>query len=110
MRLTDLDPRWMRFSESTWFEDGDGTLTINTAHGIAFLCPRCFQKNGGAVGTETILCWFRDRGVPADEIPGPGRWSPAGTGFADLTLTPSVNVSNEHWHGFITGGAIVGGI
>ena len=110
MKLVDLEPRWMRHSVGEWFENDDGTLTIATAQGIAFLCPRCFKKNGGPVGTETILVWFRDRGVPADETPGPGRWTPNGTDFHDFSLTPSVNVSNEHWHGFVTSGEIVGGI
>ena len=110
MKLTELEPRWLRHSETGWFEHDDGTLTVATAQGIAFLCPRCFRAKNGPRGVETIAIWFRDRGVPPDEIPGPGRWTPSGTSFADLSLTPSINSGNEHWHGFVTNGEIVGGI
>ena len=35
------------------------------------------------------------------------RWTMAGTGLHDLTLTPSVDVGNDScWHGFITNGVI----
>lgn len=127
MKLTDLDPEWItytgngrhqRFSDShshvAYAPDSDGyvdvpssPLDIAHAHGVLFLCPTCFKKNGGAVGTESVLCWFADRGVPASELPGPGRWAASGTSFDDLTLQPSVNVDHEHWHGFITNGEIV---
>jgi hypothetical protein len=35
------------------------------------------------------------------------RWAVSGTGFADLTLQPSIAVGKvECWHGFITGGLV----
>lgn len=105
MKLTDLEPEWLH--DSVLHPD---VLTIENAQGVMFACPTCFKKNGGLVGTESILCWFRGRGVPDDKFPGPGRWTPSGTSFEDLTLTPSVNVANEHWHGWVQNGQIVGGI
>lgn len=73
-------------------------LTPATADGVVFICPKC--QNGHAV-----LCWFQDRGVPADETPGPGRWVPSGTSLADLTLTPSISLGGDcGWHGFVRNG------
>ena len=123
MMLIELEPEWVYdFNPATHgmrraddahaaaqapsVEHAPRTLTIADAQGVMFLCPVCFKKNGGPVGTESVLCWFKDRGVPADAFPGPGRWTASGTSFEDLTLSPSVNVSNEHWHGFITNGEI----
>lgn len=124
MRLIDLDPEWvfdfnaqthgMRRADdvhsTVHHGRGDGEtlpeLTIANAQGILFLCPVCFKKNGGPVGTESVLCWFRDRGVPDNAEPGPGRWIASGTGFNDLTLSPSVNVDHEHWHGWIKNGEV----
>ena len=124
MRLTELEPEWvnvsdhghMRFLDSNSHQlvhygveelhEGEHSETQAQAQGVMFLCPVCFQRNGGAVGTEHVLLWFRDRGVPDAETPGPGRWLATGTGFEDLTLAPSVNVDHEHWHGFITNGEV----
>jgi Family of unknown function (DUF6527) len=121
MRLVDLRPRWvfefdpangsMREAHDVntpLLDDDDDrdlpTVTAAQAQGVIFLCPACFAKNNGPVGTESVLCWFRGRGVPDNAEPGPGRWAVTGGGFRDLTLTPSVNVQNGHWHGFITNG------
>lgn len=57
---------------------------ISSADGVMFLCPKCFQANGGSVGTHSIICW-RPR-VPDDVAPKPGRWELVGTGIDDLTL------------------------
>lgn len=128
MKLTDLEPEWVNdFNAATGslhrHVDIHGPtddprlpgnhltpLTVADAQGVMFLCPVCFKKNGGPEGTESVLCWFKDRGVPDNAEPGPGRWTASGTGFGDLTLSPSVNVDHEHWHGFVTNGEIVGGI
>lgn len=135
MRLVDLDPEWifdyktneqhqrvMRRANDSHTHiahgpDAEGydrradipELSIANAQGVMFLCPVCFKKNGGSRGTESVLCWFKDRGVPDDAVPGPGRWAASGTGFEDLTLSPSVNVDHEHWHGWIQNGQMVGG-
>ena len=71
MKLTKLEPQFIRFTSP-----GHHSLvgTLNEAQGVKFLCPKCFTKNGGNVGTHSIMVWFRDRGVPEAEVPGPGRW------------------------------------
>lgn len=83
--------------------------SIDDAQGVWFLCPLCFEKNHGPVGTHLVGCWFNGRGVPADETPGPGRWNPSGTGLHDLTFVPPGAVSvlltgGCGWHGFIVKG------
>lgn len=120
MRLIDLEPEWInatsdkafyRFSDShshvTYFahHDPEQSEELAQAHGICFLCPVCFKKNGGAVGTEHVLIWFAARPVPADYEPKP-RWQVAGTSFEDLTISPSINVGPEHWHGWIRNGEV----
>lgn len=126
MKLTDLEPQWVNHTEGGGHhrfcdvhshvnhdaedvEEGYHNEAEDFAHadGVTFLCPTCFKKNNGRVGTEHVLVWFRGRpNVPADAVPGPGRWGASGTSFDDLTLTPSVNVSHEHWHGFVTNGEV----
>jgi hypothetical protein len=80
------------------------------ADGVMFLCPKCFAKNTGPVGTHRVICWFVDR-VPDDVDPKPGRWTPRGTGLSDLTFVPSADRSHSvlltggcGWHGFVASG------
>lgn len=99
MRLIALDPEWVADGPRR----SDGDLTISIAQGILFDCPLC--------GRHSILAWFRDRGVADDESPGPGRWTPTGTDFHDLTLTPSINLDVKpdsacKWHGWVTNGEV----
>lgn len=101
MRLTDLDPEWVH-DYSPRGHSVSADLTVETAQGILFDDP---------TGGGSILAWFRGRGVPDDAVPGPGRWTPTGTGFHDLSLTPSIDLScgGKHpgrWHGFITNGEV----
>lgn len=79
------------------------------AEGVYFLCPKCFEANGGKRGTHAIVCWGPD--VPLDVEPGPGRWTLDGAGLDDLTLngalgkTRSVQLNGGcAWHGFVTDG------
>lgn len=115
MRLTDLDPQFLRYEKRA-----DGIFlryvtTIGEAQGVLFLCPKCFASNGGKIGTHGVICWSRSRGVPDDADPKPGRWSLHGTGYDDLTLNAdppgtarSVLLTGEgcQWHGFITNGEV----
>jgi len=105
--LTDLEPEWIVVGEAPNARRRDASLTAETAQGIVFLCPQCFAKNGGPVGTHSVMLWFRDRGVPKGHEPGPGRWAVEGRGFEDLTLHPSVDLSKGipgEWHGWIKNG------
>lgn len=107
--LLDLEPEWIvDAGPNTRMRSAD--LTPETAQGVMFLCPVCFLKNGGPIGTHAVLTYFRDRGVPDDARPGPGRWVVSGTGFHDLTLSPSVDISSpdrpDEWHGSVTNGRV----
>lgn len=111
MRLVDLDPEWVIVGSTPNAIRRDADLTIATAQGVLFLDPVEFAKNGGEVGTSSVLCWFRNRGVPDDEAPGPGRWDVTGSDFSDLTLSPSVDLScgGKHpggWHGWVQNGEV----
>jgi hypothetical protein len=124
MKLTDLEPRFLRTETriDTWTRvRPDGTHeevtgprqyhievdTMAEAQGAMFLCPKCYAANAGGVGTHSVICWFRDRGVPDDAVPGPARWAASGSRLGDLTLSPSVLlVGGCAWHGFITAGQV----
>jgi hypothetical protein len=111
--LTQLEPEWLRWISPDSFERID---SMEGAAGIIFLCPLCFEKNGGPVGTHRVICWSRSRGVPEHASPGPGRWKLDGTSFEDLTLNgDAVNGGGARsvlltggcgWHGFITDGIV----
>ena len=100
MRLTDLEPWFFR----RVVENGRETLvpvaTLAEAQGVFFTCPKCQE--------HSLCVFFRDRGVPDDAQPGPGRWAPSGTGLHDLTLSPSIDLSRGGggcgWHGFVHNG------
>jgi hypothetical protein len=98
--------RWE--SERSWRR----VKTIAEASGIVFLCPKCFEANGGPVGTHVVVCWSRSRGVPDSAVPGPGRWLLRGTTFEDLTLDGDggsrsvLLTSGCCWHGFVTNGEV----
>jgi hypothetical protein len=85
--------------------------TLAEADGIMHLCHVCFKKNNGPVGTHSMIHWFRGH-VPDDLSPGPGRWTPAGTGIDDLSFVPGEPamahsiLQEGHAHFYITNGAI----
>jgi len=99
VKFTELDPKLVVHAPSA--SSAHLPLTLANAQGVLFGCPAC---KGAA--SHSILCWFRGRGVPDSETPGPGRWDVSGTGLDDITLSPSVNV-NGCWHGFVRNGEIV---
>jgi hypothetical protein len=103
MKLVELEPQFFRVASPGHY---DHVATQAEAQGVMFLCPKCFAKNGGNVGTHKLAILFRDRGVPSYVF---GQWSASGTGYADLTLSPSINLENpDHigceWHGFVRSG------
>ena len=110
MKLSELEPAFVRY-EGEKITRTEG-VPLADAQGIWFLCPLCFAKNKGNVGTHFVEVSFEERGVlPAQGSHGtdgkPTRWKMTGTDFADLTLTPSLKLEGGcAWHGFITKGAI----
>lgn len=98
MRLADLSPQFVRWLPGDKLQDVD---TLAEASGLMLDCPVCKGAKG-----HSVLAYFRDRGVPVDVKPGPGRWVVSGTSLADLTLSPSVDCGAGCWHGFITNGDV----
>lgn len=84
---------------------------MSEADGIFFLCPKCYDANGGPVGTHSVLCWFVGQ-VPDNLIPKPGRWVPSGLGINDLSFVgpgaASILLTGGcGWHGFVRNGEAV---
>jgi hypothetical protein len=116
MKLTELDAQLHRYEERM---DADPRINggapglrrflvpvpdLAQAQGVWFLCPGCYQKNGGPVGTHMVEITFRDRGVPDhlgshNRAGQPSRWAASGSGLHDLVLSPSVDCGC--WHGFV---------
>lgn len=135
MRLIELEPVFVRYETrietyavvdgdpETWRARGCPTKpvtgpkhysipvkTVTEAQGIRFLCPACFAKNAGPVGTHGIDVAFHDRGVADDQGSHndkgePSRWHVSGDSFGNLSLSPSID--GGCWHGYIKNGAIV---
>lgn len=103
MRLTELDPTFIQIVDDRTYRVG---AAMSEADGVQFLCPVCFLKNGGPIGTHIMICWAPH--VPVERKPAPGRWPMMGTGFADLTLTPSIAITGGcNAHFFITNGEVI---
>ncbi len=111
--LTELDGHFI--AREIWLEDGKRTEhwrhvdTIEEAHGVMFLCPKCFEDPPvGPVGCHSIICWRPL--VPPNIDPKPGRWELVGTSIADLSLvagSSSVALTGGcSAHFFVKGGAI----
>ncbi|HEP6426867.1 TPA: hypothetical protein VDB83_001138 [Burkholderia cenocepacia] len=98
MRLADLKPEFVRFSSelvTVSMHKREVVTTLSEAQGIRFRSPG---------NLDLALCIpFSGRGAPADENGGI-QWGVSATGFADLTLTPSVNT--RQWHGFVINGEV----
>lgn len=81
MNLTELEPQFLKVESPSSYRH---VSEIAQADGICFLCPKCFVKNAGPVGTHSMICWQPH--VPQTVFPTPGRWKFVGTGYADLSL------------------------
>ena len=94
MRLIDLSPRLLGKPK---LEDGRWTWrkvrSLKRAHGVRFLCPKCFEALKGAPGVHSVICWGPE--VPLELSPKPERWNLGGTGLEDLTLTGARGKSNS---------------
>jgi hypothetical protein len=131
MKLTDLNPQFLKHAKGIAGEDHGRTLPDGTtqwggfeidefhyvdsfaeAHGIKFLCPVSFTKNGGAAGTHSVHVYFTGSPVPdgigMNDKGETVRWGASGTGYADLTLTPSIleQLGAPCWHGYVTNGEV----
>jgi hypothetical protein len=83
MRLTDLEPRFLKIIDERSWRDVEG---IADADGVFFVCPLCLQnQNGSRPGVHAVICWRPH--VPQTITPVPGRWEFIGNGLDDLTLT-----------------------
>ena len=72
--------------------------------GLTFDCPCCLGT-AKATRLTAFLANPIDGGLTSDD--GGPLWTRSGETFDNLTLTPSVDVSQfGHWHGFITNGEI----
>ncbi len=123
-KLLDLEPAFLRYEER--FEGheciapaggkfGDPyqhtaqikVATLAEAQGIQFLCPACFVKNKGPVGTHYVAVGFRDRGLLDNQSSHnkegkPSRWAVTGNDFTDISTQPSIDCGC--WHGYLTNG------
>lgn len=106
MKFIELKPQWLKRDDDSHFRY---VSDISEADGVLFLCPVCFQANGGPVGTHRIMCWQPH--VPQTTSPTPGRWAFQGTTFDDLTLvagSSSVLLNGGcNAHFFIRNGEVV---
>lgn len=123
MKLRSLEPHFIRreirpcgvgvggcsvlspHTEHEWHVD----TTFAEADGVMFLCPKCFETNGGPVGTHGVICW-RPR-VPAGIDPSPGRWEFEGSSIDDLSLRAGSSSVQLHGgcnaHFYVANGEIV---
>jgi hypothetical protein len=84
--------------------------------GISFACPVCSQWGAELAGAHAVSVLFVnpvDGGMPLDADPaargdnGGKRWTRTGSTFADLSLSPSINVGPDRcWHGHVLGGVV----
>jgi hypothetical protein len=108
VRLRDLEAEFLRYTGNGTHRRGE--IPLAEADGILFICPKCYADLGRREGAHSVLCWFVGR-VPDNVLPGPGRWTPTGTGIDDLTFVPSPGRSHSValtagclWHGFVSNG------
>lgn len=80
---------------------------LSEADQVFFLCPLCFAKNNGSVGTHGVRAPFAGRNIPDDAAMhnGAGQpvfWNAGGSSLDDLMLTPSIQlIGGCGWHGFV---------
>ena len=94
MKLTDLEAELLRLQPDGSLADVD---TVAEATSAMFDCPGCRR--------HSVLIHFRGR-VPSEAEPR-ARWDASGTTVADLTLSPSVHLTDPKgcgWHGFVRNG------
>ena len=99
---------WSPTPEHTVFHPVD---TVAEAHGVRFLCPKSWAKNGGPKGTHSCYIFFTGSPYAGRNLAGQEvRWQVVGgSTIDDLQLTPSIQEQDEgmpperqcNWHGFL---------
>jgi hypothetical protein len=101
VKLTDLDPFFLRFNiDAQGNESHQRFSALTVAQGVMFYCPKCYDKPN----EHRLIVWFNHRDVSPFAQPA-NRWEFSGNDFSDLTLSPSVDVTEGcRWHGFVING------
>lgn len=98
MKLTDLSPRWLTPDTFIFQNPTGGTDWLScTRVGLTFMEQQklFYKDNPDLVGRSVV---GMTRGYA---------WTFAGSDFATLTVTPSLDFSaSGNWHGFITNGEV----
>lgn len=116
-------PDWETGTEAgirAWHEAGAPTVAVTgpvtyipevdrlaEAQGVEFDCPKC--ANGHRIAVAFAGRGVLDHQASRAKDGRPTRWAVSGTGFADLSLSPSVDCTRSDpncWHGFITNGEV----
>lgn len=93
--------------------------SVAEAHGVRFLCPKSYAKNGGEKGTHSCYIFFAGspyagRNSDGQEV----RWQVVGgSTIDDLALSPSIQEQDEgmppehqcNWHGFVGSNGVPSG-
>ena len=113
MKLVDLNPHWLI---AGYREEGDvmsaaqhdiNSEAAQKRHrmGVSFDCPKCERQYN-----HRLAVYFTN---PLDGGPKVWRygveeflWNRSGDTFETLTLSPSINWLEGHWHGFIKNGEV----
>ena len=90
--------------------------SLEEAQGIMFACPLCHNKRtrDGYEGSHSVMVAFANKGIIEEHCCAmrnkEGRlvlWNVGGSGFDDLTITPSILIQGGcGWHGFVTNGEV----
>jgi hypothetical protein len=105
VKLTSLDPRWL-------YDGGRrvGFVFRNPIKGPRGWWVSCFSQPMPEETQERLIeAELGENALYQACNPASG-WTIEGDDFADLTVTPSLDGGPGWWHGFITGGEIVGGL
>jgi hypothetical protein len=99
--------QWGGFPTTVWRT----VESFAEADRVSFLCPACYEKNGGKIGTHRVAVDFEGRSTPDEACVHnsegqPVRWTASGTCIEDLTLSPSIAIIGGcAWHGLVENGA-----
>jgi hypothetical protein len=102
MKLTELEPHFFVVGVVDEHRVLKHVNGLEHADGIRFLCPLCFSRG---VATHVVTIRFA-------LIPRPPRqeeWMASGSGYHNLTLTPSIHITTPDgcgWYGFVTAGEV----